>query len=234
MDFDLSEEQRAIQDTARAFARDEMMPFARQWDEDEIFPADTLRQAAALGFAGINVSGDGGGSALTRLDATLIFEELAQGCPSTAAYISIHNMVASMIDGLWLRRAACALSPIALRHGLVRQLLPDRARLWLRCGEPEDPRHPPARPLCARRRQGVHFRRRRLRRLRGDGAHRRGRAARHFLLSGGEGHARARVRREGEKARLAFAADRHGDIRAVPRAGREPVSARKGRASRSP
>jgi alkylation response protein AidB-like acyl-CoA dehydrogenase len=98
MDFDLSEEQRAIQDTARAFARDEMMPFARQWDEDEIFPAETLRQAAALGFAGINVSGDGGGSALTRLDATLIFEELAQGCPSTAAYISIHNMVASMID----------------------------------------------------------------------------------------------------------------------------------------
>jgi alkylation response protein AidB-like acyl-CoA dehydrogenase len=98
MDFDLSEEQHAIQDTARAFARDEMMPFARQWDEDEIFPADTLRQAAALGFAGINVNGDGGGSALTRLDATLIFEELAQGCPSTAAYISIHNMVASMVD----------------------------------------------------------------------------------------------------------------------------------------
>jgi hypothetical protein len=98
MDFDLTEEQRAIQDTARAFARDEMMPFARQWDEDEFFPVDTLRRAAALGFAGINVSADFGGSALTRLDATIIFEELAQACPSTAAYISIHNMVASMID----------------------------------------------------------------------------------------------------------------------------------------
>jgi alkylation response protein AidB-like acyl-CoA dehydrogenase len=98
MDFDLSEEQRAIQDTARVFAREEMMPFARQWDEDEVFPADTLRHAAGLGFGGIYVSAEFGGSALSRLDAALIFEELAQGCPSTAAYISIHNMVAWMID----------------------------------------------------------------------------------------------------------------------------------------
>ena len=98
MDFELTEEQRAIRETARAFARDEMMPFARQWDEDEIFPADTLRRAAALGFGGIYVSADVGGSALSRLDAVLIFEQLAQGCPSTAAYISIHNMVAWMID----------------------------------------------------------------------------------------------------------------------------------------
>jgi alkylation response protein AidB-like acyl-CoA dehydrogenase len=98
MDFDLSEEQRAIQETARAFARDEMLPFARQWDEEEIFPVDTLRHAAALGFGGIYVGADVGGSALSRLDAALIFEELAQGCPSTAAYLSIHNMVAWMID----------------------------------------------------------------------------------------------------------------------------------------
>ena len=98
MDFNLTEEQRAIQETARAFARDEMMPLARRWDEDEVFPEDTLRQAAALGFGGIYVSADLGGTALSRLDAALIFEELAQGCPSTAAYISIHNMVAWMID----------------------------------------------------------------------------------------------------------------------------------------
>jgi alkylation response protein AidB-like acyl-CoA dehydrogenase len=98
MDFELSEQQRAIKDTARAFAHGEMMPLARQWDEEEVFPADTLRQAAALGFGGIYVSSDLGGSALSRLDAALIFEELAQGCPSTAAYISIHNMVAWMID----------------------------------------------------------------------------------------------------------------------------------------
>src|SRR5215471_8101391 len=97
MDFELSEEQRSIQDTARAFAREEMLPFARQWDEEETFPVDTLRAAAALGFAGIYVDPEHGGSGLGRLDATLIFEELAQGCPSTAAYISIHNMVAWMI-----------------------------------------------------------------------------------------------------------------------------------------
>ncbi|HKF07568.1 MAG TPA: acyl-CoA dehydrogenase family protein [Xanthobacteraceae bacterium] len=98
MDFELSEEQRAMQHTARAFARTAMMPFARQWDEDEVFPIDTLREAAKLGFGGIYVAGDVGGSALSRLDAVLIFEELAQGCPSTAAYVSIHNMVAWMID----------------------------------------------------------------------------------------------------------------------------------------
>ena len=81
MDFDLTEEQRAIKETARAFARGAMMPFARQWDEDEIFPVDTLREAAALGLGGIYVAADVGGSALSRLDAVLIFEELAQGCP---------------------------------------------------------------------------------------------------------------------------------------------------------
>ena len=111
MDFDLTEEQRAIQETARAFARDEMMPLARQWDEDEVFPEDTLRQAAALGFAGIYVSADLGGTALSRLDAALIFEELAQGCPSTAAYISIHNMVAWMIDAYGARELRQRLLP---------------------------------------------------------------------------------------------------------------------------
>jgi alkylation response protein AidB-like acyl-CoA dehydrogenase len=98
MDFDLSEEQRAFQATARAFAREEMMPHVREWDEDEVFPVEALRKAAALGFGGIYVKEDVGGSALTRLDAAIIFEELAQGCTSTAAYISIHNMAAWMID----------------------------------------------------------------------------------------------------------------------------------------
>jgi len=98
MDFELSEEQRAIQDTARQFAHAEMMPHARDWDENSTFPVEALRAAAALGFGGIYVKDDVGGSALTRLDATIIFEELAQGCTSTAAYISIHNMAAWMID----------------------------------------------------------------------------------------------------------------------------------------
>ena len=98
MDFSLTEEQRAFQATARAFARDEMMPHVRDWDENEMFPVEALRAAAGLGFAGIYVRDDVGGSALNRLDAALIFEELAQGCTSTAAYLSIHNMVAWMID----------------------------------------------------------------------------------------------------------------------------------------
>jgi alkylation response protein AidB-like acyl-CoA dehydrogenase len=98
MDFELSEEQRAIQDTARSFARSEMMPHAKEWDENSTFPVETLRKAAALGFGGIYVKEDVGGSALTRLDSAIIFEELAQGCTSTAAYISIHNMSAWMID----------------------------------------------------------------------------------------------------------------------------------------
>jgi alkylation response protein AidB-like acyl-CoA dehydrogenase len=98
MDFDLTEEQRAFQATAREFARSEMMPRAREWDEGEIFPIDALHKAAALGFGGMCVREDVGGSGLTRLDATIIFEELAQGCTSTAAYISIHNMVATLID----------------------------------------------------------------------------------------------------------------------------------------
>jgi alkylation response protein AidB-like acyl-CoA dehydrogenase len=98
MDFALTEEQQAFQATARDFAAAEMMPRAREWDENEIFPIETLRKAAGLGFGGIYVKEDVGGSALTRLDATVIFEELAQGCVSTAAYISIHNMAAWMID----------------------------------------------------------------------------------------------------------------------------------------
>ena len=89
MDFELTEEQRAFQETARAFAREEMMPRAKGWDEGEIFPVDTLRQAAALGFGGVYVKEDVGGSALSNLDAVIIYEELAQGCTSTAAMLWI-------------------------------------------------------------------------------------------------------------------------------------------------
>jgi alkylation response protein AidB-like acyl-CoA dehydrogenase len=98
MDFELTEDQRGFAATARQFAREDMAPNARIWDEDEIFPVKALRKAASLGFGGIYVKDDIGGSGLTRLDATLVFEELAQGCTSTAAYISIHNMAAWMID----------------------------------------------------------------------------------------------------------------------------------------
>ena len=98
MHFDLSEDQLAFQDAARSFAESEFLPHASHWDEEHIFPEDALRQAAAQGFAGIYVRDDVGGSALTRLDAAIIFEELAAADPSTAAYISIHNMTSWMID----------------------------------------------------------------------------------------------------------------------------------------
>lgn len=98
MDFSLSEDQRAFQDTARDFAMEQMAPQAAEWDERCIFPMETLRSAAALGFAGIYCGEAHGGSGLSRLDAAVIFEELSAGCVSTAAYISIHNMASWMID----------------------------------------------------------------------------------------------------------------------------------------
>ena len=98
MNFELTEDQRAFQETERDFAREVFAPNAAAWDEAKIFPVEELRRAAALGFGGIYVKEDVGGAGLKRLDAALIFEELAAGCTSTAAYISIHNMAAWMID----------------------------------------------------------------------------------------------------------------------------------------
>ncbi|HFC04964.1 MAG TPA: acyl-CoA dehydrogenase, partial [Rhizobiales bacterium] len=98
MNFELNEDQRSFADVAAAFAADEFAPNAAKWDETHHFPRDVLQKAAALGFAGIYVKEDVGGSNLTRLDAALIFEQLSRACPSTAAFISIHNMASWMID----------------------------------------------------------------------------------------------------------------------------------------
>ncbi len=98
MNFELSEEARAIQDTARAFAAEQLAPHAAQWDDDKVFPVAAMRAGAAIGFGAIYAREDVGGSALTRFDAALIFEELAAADTSTAAYISIHNMATWMID----------------------------------------------------------------------------------------------------------------------------------------
>lgn len=98
MDFELNEEQRAFQDMARQFAAEQLAPHAADWDRRCHFPVETLRAAAMLGFAGMYTSEAHGGAGLSRLDAAVIFEELATGCTSTAAYLSIHNMVAWMID----------------------------------------------------------------------------------------------------------------------------------------
>jgi alkylation response protein AidB-like acyl-CoA dehydrogenase len=98
MDFVLTEEQSALQEAARDFAAAELAPHAARWDEEEHFPVETMRQAAALGFGGLYVGEELGGSGLTRLDAAIIFEALAAGDVATAAFLSIHNMVAWMID----------------------------------------------------------------------------------------------------------------------------------------
>jgi alkylation response protein AidB-like acyl-CoA dehydrogenase len=98
MQFALTDDQRAIQDAARSFAAAELAPHSARWDEERHFPVDVMRQAAALGFAGIYVREDVGGSGLSRLDAALIFEALSEGDVSTAAFMSIHNMASWMID----------------------------------------------------------------------------------------------------------------------------------------
>jgi alkylation response protein AidB-like acyl-CoA dehydrogenase len=98
MDFSLTDDQRAIQEMAQAFARDELAPHSAKWDEERHFPVDVMRAAAGLGFAGIYVQDDVGGSALSRLDASIIFEALSYGDVPTAAYLTIHNMASWMID----------------------------------------------------------------------------------------------------------------------------------------
>lgn len=98
MDFNLSDDTRAFQDVARAFAAEEFAPHAAEWDETSHFPEDALRKAAALGFGGLYIRDDVGGSGLSRLDAAVVIEALAAGCTSTTAYLSIHNMAAAMID----------------------------------------------------------------------------------------------------------------------------------------
>ncbi|WP_369185708.1 acyl-CoA dehydrogenase family protein [Streptomyces sp. Y1] len=94
----LTDDQLDIAETTRDFAREHLAPNAVEWDRDKHFPLDVLRKAAGLGLGGVYVREDAGGSGLTRQDGVLVFEALATGCPSIAAYLSIHNMVAWMVD----------------------------------------------------------------------------------------------------------------------------------------
>ncbi|WP_212524602.1 acyl-CoA dehydrogenase family protein [Actibacterium sp. MT2.3-13A] len=98
MDFALTEEQEAIFDMARAFGAEHIAPNARKWEAEGTIPKELWPQLAELGFGGLYVSEDSGGSGLSRLDATFVFEALSMACPSVAAFLSIHNMCAAMID----------------------------------------------------------------------------------------------------------------------------------------
>merc|ERR1719394_172487 len=94
----LTEEQREMQGLAHSFAMNELFPNMAKWDQEEIFPVDVLRSAAHLGFGAVYTRPDYGGTGLSRLEASVIFEALSQGCVSTTAYLTIHNMVCWMID----------------------------------------------------------------------------------------------------------------------------------------
>jgi alkylation response protein AidB-like acyl-CoA dehydrogenase len=96
--FELNEDQLAIREMAGSFAAEKVAPFALEWDKAKHFPEDVIRETGQLGFGGLYVKEDVGGSALTRLDAVLVFEQLAHACPGFSSFISIHNMAASMID----------------------------------------------------------------------------------------------------------------------------------------
>src|SRR3981189_1052468 len=122
MQFALNEDQVAVRDMAREFAAEKIAPHALRWDEEKHFPVDVMREAATRGMGGIYIKDAAGGSGMTRFDAALIFEALAQGCPTVSAFISIHNMASWMIDAFgndtqrqkWLQRL-CTLEPFA-RH----------------------------------------------------------------------------------------------------------------------
>ena len=98
MDFTLTNDQTAIKSMVQSFAKEKMEPFANKWDQEKTLPVDVLREAASLGLGGIYIPEKLGGTGLGRLDAAIIFEELSTACPSTAAFLSIHNMATWMIS----------------------------------------------------------------------------------------------------------------------------------------
>jgi alkylation response protein AidB-like acyl-CoA dehydrogenase len=109
--FGLTDDQLAMREMAATFAREKLAPRALQWDREKFFPVDALREAAALGLAALNAREDYGGVGLSRFDATLIFEALATGCPTIAAYLSVHNMCVWMIDAFGSARQRAAWIP---------------------------------------------------------------------------------------------------------------------------
>ncbi len=111
MNFDLSEEQTLFVETARDFARREFAPHAAEWDRDHVFPKDVIRRAGELGFCSLYTAEAHGGQGLSRLDASLILEELAQGCTSTTAFVTIHNMALWMLSTFGTERACAEWAP---------------------------------------------------------------------------------------------------------------------------
>jgi alkylation response protein AidB-like acyl-CoA dehydrogenase len=159
--FDLTEDQLQIQEMARKFTADAITPFAAEWDEKHIFPRDTIREAAELGFGAIYVSEESGGIGLGRLEAALIMEAMSYGCPSTSAFISIHNMASWMIDRFGSDDVKQKYLPSMIPMERIGSYCPDRTVVWLGRRGSQDQGGSGRRPLCRQRLQGVHLRRRR-------------------------------------------------------------------------
>lgn len=111
MDFEFTAEQRAFRDTAREFSEREFAPQAARWDAEQVFPRDAIRKAGALGFCALYAPEDIGGMGLSRLDSSIVLEELARGCTSTTAYITIHNMAVWMIAAFGSEKAKATFGP---------------------------------------------------------------------------------------------------------------------------
>src|SRR5947208_10082472 len=147
--FALDADQIAVRDMARAFAAEVFAPKALAWDETKHFPVAEMRKAAALGMGGIFVGEDVGGSGLSRLTGTLIFEALATGCPTTAAFMSIHNMTAGLIETFgsdeqrrqWLPKL-CTMELVARYCHRPPGAGPDAAA-WTTRSSPDGTRHVP-------------------------------------------------------------------------------------------
>ena len=168
----LSEEQSAIQDMARNFATEKLAPHAKQWDEDKHFPVDTLREMAGLGFAGIYLQEEHGGSGLSRFDAALIFEALSGGCTSTAAYMTIHNMASWMIDSFGSAEQRAKYLPRLTSMEWIASYCLTEPGSGSDAGAMRSRAAARWRPLCVERLKGLYFRQRRLRYLCRYGAHR--------------------------------------------------------------
>ena len=119
MDFALTEEQSAIFDMAHAFGQDQIAPYARDWETAGTIPKELWPEVGALGFAALYVSEEAGGAGLSRLDATLVFEALSMACPSVAAFLSIHNMCAKMLDSFGSDALKARVMPDVLRMETV-------------------------------------------------------------------------------------------------------------------
>ena len=220
--FELTEDQLQIQEMARKFTADAITPNAAEWDEKHIFPRDTIREAAELGFGAIYVSEESGGIGLGRLEAALIMEAMAYGCPSTSAFISIHNMASWMIDRFGSAEVKQKYLPSMITMEKIGSYCltepssgSDAAALKTKAVLDGD-------HYVVSRLQGLHLRRRRERSLCDHGPHRRGGTEGHHRAGRRQGHEGRQLRRAGEEARLAFAADRAGQFRRGPRARRQP------------